>query len=305
MLDQCEVLLYQAEQELIAAGAGALITPVVADVADAERMEEAFVRFRPALVLHAAAHKHVPILERHACEAVRTTVLGTVNVVDAARRVNATHFVAISTDKAADPSSVMGATKWLAEQVVLTRSPVGLRYCAVRFGNVAGSRGSVIPTFQRQIAAGGPVTVTDPRMTRWFMSIDEAVRLVLQAAAARTDHVVLALKMGEQVNVHDLAERMIRLVGRRPGADVEIVVTGIRPGEKLAEEMVGPGESMVGEGPILGIVPVVMSRNDLDRAIDRLSSIVDELDDDAARAALAEYAAPAIGDPARRDASSD
>jgi len=300
LLDHDETHLHDASE-----GLQGRFETVLADVRDPIVLDRVFGRFRPDIVFHAAAHKHVPILERHACEAVRTNVLGTVNVVDAARRANVTHFVAISTDKAADPSSVMGATKWLAEQVVLTRSPVGLRYCAVRFGNVAGSRGSVIPTFQRQIAAGGPVTVTDPRMTRWFMSIDEAVRLVLQAAAARTDHVVLALKMGEQVNVHDLAERMIRLVGRRPGSDVEIVVTGIRPGEKLAEEMVGPGESMVGEGPILGIVPVVMSRNDLDRAIDRLSSIVDELDDDAARAALAEYAAPAIGDPARRDASSD
>ncbi len=292
LLDHDETHLHDASE-----GLQGRFETVLADVRDPIALDRIFSRVRPDIVFHAAAHKHVPILERHACEAVRTNVLGTVNVVDAARRVNATHFVAISTDKAADPSSVMGATKWLAEQVVLTRAPAGLRYCAVRFGNVAGSRGSVIPTFQRQIAAGGPVTVTDPRMTRWFMSIDEAVRLVLQAAATGADHAVLALQMGEQVNVYELAERMIRLVGRRPGSDIEILITGVRPGEKLAEEMIGPGETFVGDGPILGIEPVVMSPADLERALTRLASVVDALDDDAARATLAEFAAPAVGAP--------
>jgi len=217
-------------------------------------------------------------------------VLGTLNVVEAARRANVTHMVAISTDKAADPTSVMGASKWLAEQVVLNRAPDGTRYCAVRFGNVLGSRGSVIPTFQRQIAAGGPVTVTDSRMTRWFMSTDEAVRLVLQAAASTDGRAVLALQMGEQVNVYELAERMIRLVGRRPGVDVEIAITGMRPGEKLSEELVGPGESVSGTGPILGINPVVLGGDGLDRAVDRLAHICDALDDDGARVALLEIA---------------
>lgn len=289
LLDHDETHLHDASE-----GLQGRFETVLADVRDPIALDRIFARVRPDIVFHAAAHKHVPILERHACEAVRTNVLGTANVVDAARRANVTHFVAISTDKAADPSNVMGATKWLAEQVVLARGPAGMRYCAVRFGNVAGSRGSVIPTFQRQIAAGGPVTVTDPRMTRWFMSIDEAVRLVLQAAATRDDHAILALQMGEQVNVYELAERMIRLVGRRPGADIEVVITGVRPGEKLVEEMVGAGESVVGDGPILGIEPVVMAAADLERALDRLATVVDDLDDDAARAALAEFAAPAV-----------
>ncbi|MFM8303775.1 MAG: polysaccharide biosynthesis protein, partial [Actinomycetota bacterium] len=161
------------------------------------------------------------------------------------------------------------------------------------FGNVLGSRGSVIPTFQHQIAAGGPVTVTDPRMTRWFMSTDEAVRLVLQAAATPDRHSVLALQMGEQINVYELADRMIRLVGRRPGVDIDIVITGMRPGEKLAEELVGPGETVSGTGPILGIDPVMMAPDALERAVERLSSIVDTLDDAAARQALLELAAPA------------
>jgi FlaA1/EpsC-like NDP-sugar epimerase len=288
LLDHDETHLHDAAE-----GLQGRFETVLADVRDPIVIDHVFARLRPDVVFHAAAHKHVPILERFACEAVRTNVLGTRNVVEASRRCNVTHFVAISTDKAADPTSVMGASKWLAEQVVLNRAPAGLRYCAVRFGNVLGSRGSVIPTFQRQIAAGGPVTVTDPRMTRWFMSTDEAVRLVLQAAALPDGHSVLALQMGEQVNVYELAERMIRLVGRQPGVDIEIAITGMRPGEKLAEELVGPGERVSGTGPILGIDPVVISEGALEKAVTRLASIADALDDDSARTALLELAATA------------
>ncbi|GMU78163.1 MAG: dTDP-glucose 4,6-dehydratase [Acidimicrobiia bacterium] len=290
LLDHDETHLHDAAE-----GLHGRYETVLADVRDPIVVDRVFTRARPDIVFHAAAHKHVPVLERFACEAVRTNVLGTLNVVEAARRTKVTHLVAISTDKAADPTSVMGASKWLAEQVVLNRAPGGLRYCAVRFGNVLGSRGSVIPTFQRQIVAGGPVTVTDPRMTRWFMSTDEAVRLVLQAAANPDRHSVLALQMGEQVNVYELAERMIRLVGRRPGIDIEIAITGMRPGEKLSEALVGPGETVEGTGPILGINPVVMSPTDLDRAVARLASIADALDDEGARAALLELASPAHG----------
>lgn len=295
MLDHDETHLHDASE-----GLQGRFETVLADVRDPIALDRIFARVRPDIVFHAAAHKHVPILERFACEAVRTNVLGTLNVVEASRRANVTHLVAISTDKAADPTSVMGASKWMAEQVVLNRAPAGMRYCAVRFGNVLGSRGSVIPTFQRQIAAGGPVTVTDPRMTRWFMSTDEAVRLVLQAAAMSDGKAVLALQMGEQINVMELADRMIRLVGRRPGVDIDIAITGMRPGEKLAEELVGPGETVTGSGPILGINPVVMPVGALDRAVDRLTSITDALDDDAARAALLELAAPAHDAPPAR-----
>ena len=288
LLDHDETHLHDASE-----GLQGRFETVLADVRDPIVVDRVFARVRPDIVFHAAAHKHVPILERFACEAVRTNVLGTLNVVEAARRSNVTHMVAISTDKAAEPTSVMGASKWLAEQIVLNRAPAGMRYCAVRFGNVLGSRGSVIPTFQRQISAGGPVTVTDPRMTRWFMSTDEAVRLVLQAAASTDGRAVLALQMGEQVNVYELAERMIRLVGRRPGVDIEIAITGMRPGEKLSEELVGPGESVSGSGPILGINPVVMGDGAIDRAVSHLASIADALDDDAARVALLETAAMA------------
>src|SRR5207245_4518818 len=167
-----------------------------------------------------AAHKHVPILEDHACEAVRTNVFGTKNVLDACTRVGTRHLVCISTDKAAQPTNVMAASKWTAEQVVLAHSLPDAAYCSVRFGNVLGSRGSVIPTFQRQIENGGPVTVTDPRMTRYFMSTDEAVRLVLLAAARARRRKVLALEMGEQVNIFELAQRMIRLCGYGAGNDI-------------------------------------------------------------------------------------
>jgi FlaA1/EpsC-like NDP-sugar epimerase len=234
----------------------------------------------------------VPVLEDYACEAIRTNVFGTLNVLEACNSAGVAQLVCISTDKAAGPSSVMGASKWLAEQLVLERAAHD-GYRSVRFGNVLGSRGSVIPTFRKQIAAGGPVTVTDPRMTRFFMSTDEAVRLVLQAAATPDGAEVLALQMGEQVNVYELAERMIRLVGRRPGVDIEIAVTGMRPGEKLSEELVGPGETMTGEGPILGINPVMMVDGALDRAVTNQASIADALDDEQARVGLLELAAKA------------
>ena len=164
-------------------------------------------------MFHAAAHKHVPVLESHPVEAARTNVFGTLNVVEAAAAVGTQRFVQISTDKAVRPVSVMGASKRVAEQVVLAHAPQGAAYCAVRFGNVLGSRGSVIPTFARQIAQGGPVTVTDPRMTRFFMSVEEAVQLVLQASVLSRGGEIFMLEMGEPVRILDLAERMIRLSG--------------------------------------------------------------------------------------------
>jgi O-antigen biosynthesis protein WbqV len=235
----------------------------------------------------------VPILERFPCEAIRTNVLGTRNVVEAAARVDVSHFVCISTDKAADPSSAMGASKWIAEQIVLDASP-STNYRAVRFGNVMGSRGSVIPTFQRQIASGGPVTVTDPRMTRWFMSIAEAVRLVLHAAALETDYRVLALRMGRQVNIYDLAERMIRLCGLRPGSDIEIQIVGMRPGEKLHEALVGPGEDLDddNEGAILGIRARRMRTAALGESVTRLATLAEEVDRGRAAKELLAVAAP-------------
>jgi FlaA1/EpsC-like NDP-sugar epimerase len=216
------------------------------DIFDREAVYETFEQYRPDVVFHAAAHKHVPVLEQHPLEAAKTNVLGTLNVVDAAAVVGTRRFVQISTDKAVHPSSVMGASKRLAEQTVLAHAPEGGAYCTVRFGNVLGSRGSVIPTFARQIAQGGPVTVTDPRMTRFFMSVEEAVQLVLQASVLSCGGEIFMLEMGVPVKIIDLAERMIRLSGCQVGIDIPIEITGMRPGEKLNEVLSTPDEEILG-----------------------------------------------------------
>ncbi len=220
---------------------------VLADIRDPHGMMAIFEELKPEIVFHAAAHKHVPILERFPLEAARTNVLGTANVVDAAAAAATERLVFISTDKAVRPASMLGASKWLGEQIVLERCPPGAAYCSVRFGNVLGSRGSVIPTFSRQIVAGGPITVTDPTMTRFFMSITEAVQLVLQAAVEAKGGDLFMLDMGEPVNIMELARRMIHLSGRRVGVDIEIEVTGRRPGEKQLEELRMPEEVVIDE----------------------------------------------------------
>ncbi|MFM7743647.1 MAG: polysaccharide biosynthesis protein, partial [Verrucomicrobiota bacterium] len=245
LLDQCEVLLYQAEQDLIAAGAGALITPVVADVADEAAMRAVFTRYRPALVLHAAAHKHVPMMESQPGEALKNNVLGTHVVAALAAEHGAEKFVLISSDKAVNPTNVMGASKRLAELVIRAHqaaAPGTTKFLAVRFGNVLGSSGSVIPIFRRQIAAGGPVTVTHPGVKRYFMTIPEAVGLVLQSATLGEAGDILVLEMGEPLKIIDVARQLIELSGLRPDIDIEIRVVGLRPGEKLVEELQCDGE---------------------------------------------------------------
>ena len=223
------------------------IKPVLADIRDQDRMIEVFRSHAPEVVFHAAAHKHVPILEEHPEEALHTNILGTANVVEAAVRSGVKRFVLISTDKAVRPASVMGASKRFAEQVVRGLARDECVICSVRFGNVLGSRGSVVPTFLRQIAKGGPVTVTDPSMHRYFMSLQEAVQLVLQAAALSRGGELFTLDMGEPMNVLELARRLIRLSGRVPG-EVSISLVGARPGEKLQEEVLEPGEAALPSG---------------------------------------------------------
>jgi FlaA1/EpsC-like NDP-sugar epimerase len=211
---------------------------VIADIRDKPRIHSVFSDFHPQVVFHTAAHKHVPLMESNIEDAVTNNIVGTKNVVQAAHAIGAERLVLISTDKAVRPANVMGATKRIAEMVVLEAARrTGHAYSVVRFGNVLGSRGSVVPLFKRQIAHGGPVTVTHPDMKRYFMTIPEAVHLVLQAAAMGQGGEVFMLNMGQQVRVLDLAEDLIRLSGLEPGKDVEIVFTGIRPGEKLSEDL--------------------------------------------------------------------
>jgi FlaA1/EpsC-like NDP-sugar epimerase len=268
---------------------------LLGDVRERDVIFKMFDEFRPEVVFHAAAHKHVPILERHVCEAIRTNVIGTLNTVDAAAAAGTEHFICISTDKAAQPTiSVMGGSKWLAEQIVLARAPEGAAYHAVRFGNVLGSRGSVIPTFRHQIEKGGPVTVTDPEMTRYFMSVNEAVRFVLLAAAVGPDQSLLALNMGEQVNILELAERMIRLAGFRAGHDIDIEIIGTRPGDNFEGAIVSEIEQSAPfhDDSLIAISPVRLPRAELEVTVDRLAALAAAGDNEGAKAVLHSVAAP-------------
>ncbi len=244
VLDNNESGLYDLDLELRAMQPDSKLEVVVADVTDAAKVTMVFAEARPEVIFHVAAYKHVPLMERYPEEAFRVNVLGTRAVLDAARSMAADHFVLVSSDKAVNPTSVMGATKRIAEMLVLHDAKRGVRpLCtAVRFGNVLGSRGSVIPTFARQIEMGGPVTVTDPEMTRYFMEISEAASLIIQAAALTTGGDLFILDMGHRIKVDDLARKMIRMRGLRPDVDIPIVYTGPRPGEKLEEELIYAAE---------------------------------------------------------------
>ena len=211
---------------------------VIADIRNVSRLETVFEQHRPQVVFHTAAHKHVPLMETNISEAVTNNIIGTQNVVDIATKFQVERLVMISTDKAVQPSSVMGATKRLAEMVVLDAARRSSEaFTVVRFGNVLGSRGSIVPLFKQQISRGGPITVTHPEMQRYFMTIPEAAHLVLQAAAMGKSGETFALNMGKQVRIQELAEDLIRLSGLEPGKDIEIAFTGIRPGEKLSEAL--------------------------------------------------------------------
>ncbi|MBD2277242.1 polysaccharide biosynthesis protein [Aphanizomenon flos-aquae] len=215
----------------------------IADIRVRSRLEYAFERFKPDVIFHAAAHKHVPLMELNPAEAITNNVIGTRNLIQVALQYNVEHFVMISTDKAVNPTNVMGASKRVAEMLVLQAAKQsGKSYVAVRFGNVLGSRGSVVPTFQKQILAGGPITVTHPDICRYFMTIPEAVQLVLQASVLGRSGEVLMLNMGEPVKIVDLAKELIHLSGYEVNKDIDIVFTGLRPGEKLFEELFIEGE---------------------------------------------------------------
>ncbi len=246
LLDNAEPALFEIERELVRDRGFLAAAAVVGDVKDAGKLRQVFDKYRPGVVFHAAAYKHVALMEANPVEAVRNNTLGTRVVADVAAEYGARRFVLVSTDKAANPKTVMGQSKALAEWIVETwghRTDVTTRFVAVRFGNVLGSSGSVVPIFRRQIARGGPVTVTHPQMTRFFMTIPEAVQLIVQAGAIGGRGQVYVLDMGEPVRIVDLAEKMIRLSGKEPGAEIAIEFIGPAPGEKLHEELVGAGET--------------------------------------------------------------
>ena len=245
LVERAEGALFSIDRELRQKWPNLSIAPLIADIGDETRMQSIFVQYQPQVVLHAAAHKHVPMMESNVEEAVKNNVLATRLIAEMSGRYNVESFVLISTDKAVRPSSVMGATKRMAELVVQNLNSVfKTRYVAVRFGNVIGSAGSVIPIFREQISRGGPITVTHPEMVRYFMTIPEATQLVLQAGAIGKGGEIFILDMGEPVRILDLAKETITLSGLRPFIDIEILFTGMRPGEKLFEELDAKGEKV-------------------------------------------------------------
>jgi FlaA1/EpsC-like NDP-sugar epimerase len=237
--DIAENSLYELQQEV------SEIIPAIGSIQDARRVREVLKAHRPSIIYHAAAHKHVPLMEDHLFQAIENNVLGTCTLLEEATAAGVTDFMLISSDKAVRPAGVMGVTKRIAELLANSLAAVPERTASVRFGNVLGSSGSVVPLFRKQIAAGGPVTVTDPAMERYFMTITEAVLLVLQASAMSERREIFVLDMGEPLKILELARNMIRLSGLQPDVDIRIEYTGIRRGEKLCEELNTPDELML------------------------------------------------------------
>jgi FlaA1/EpsC-like NDP-sugar epimerase len=262
---------------------------VICDVRDGERLEALARDIRPDVILHAAAHKHVPFMEMYPEEAVMVNVVGTRNMLRFARQVQSERFVMLSTDKAVSPRSVMGSTKRIAESLVQAEAARGARAMAVRFGNVLGSRGSVVPIFQRQLRRGGPLTVTDRQATRYFMTIKEAAMLVIQAMSQGSGGEIFVLDMGEAINIYDLARDLIALAGLGEDDGIEIVETGLRPGEKLNERYLAETEPTT-PGPhaqILVARPELLGVADLDAAVDELAEAARLVDRDQLRRRLA------------------
>ena len=289
ILDIYENNAYDIEQELVRKYGDSLDLAVeIGSVRDRARLEAVFAHYRPEIVFHAAAHKHVPLMEHSSCEAIKNNVLGTYNSADMAEKYGARKFILISTDKAVNPTNVMGASKRLCEMVIQCRTDSPTAFAAVRFGNVLGSNGSVIPLFKRQIEAGGPITVTDKRVIRYFMTIPEASGLVMQAGAMARGGDLFVLDMGKPVRIVELAENMVRLSGLTPYIDVDIVEVGLRPGEKLYEELLIKTESLTKTDNNMIFIErdLPLTRREVDEKLDILRAAVS--------AAEGEIAAPGI-----------
>lgn len=277
ILDNYENNAYEIEQEIKADYPELELEVIIASVREKERIDEVFDVHKPNIVFHAAAHKHVPLMEAHPAEAIKNNVFGTLNVVECADKHGVERFVLISTDKAVNPTNIMGATKRIAEMIIQTYDLHSrTEFVAVRFGNVLGSNGSVIPLFKKQIEQGGPVTVTHPEINRYFMTIPEAVQLVLQAGAMAEGGEIFVLDMGEPVKIHDLARNMIRLSGFEPDIDIKIKFTGLRPGEKLYEELLMSEEGLksTDNNKIFVAQPLYMDMAMLKREIEILARTV-------------------------------
>ena len=276
LIEQAENPLFHIERELCKLFPQVFMRTIICNIADKTRVEQIFEKYKPEVVIHAAAHKHVPLMELNPGEAIKNNIIGTRVVADAASQYGSTNFVMISTDKAVNPTSIMGSSKRIAEMYIqdLNRTSQ-THFLTVRFGNVLDSNGSVVPIFRKQIAEGGPVTVTHPEMKRYFMTIPEASQLVLQAAAMGQGGEIFVLDMGEPVKIIDLARELITLSGFRPGEDIEIIYTGLRPGEKLFEELSIKGEDMLPtRHPKIGIWKnITMDRDKLYAGINELISI--------------------------------
>ncbi len=244
LLDQAESPMYDLNNELLGKPHSSELEVIIGDIRNKERMQRLFAHAKPDIIYHAAAYKHVPLMESNPSEAIKTNVEGTRNLVDCALEFEVGKFVMISTDKAVNPTNVMGASKRIAEMYAQLANQKGqAKFITTRFGNVLGSNGSVIPLFQKQIEQGGPITLTDERITRFFMTIPEACQLVLEAGAMGEGGEVFVFDMGESVKIIDLAKKMIKLNGLELGKDIEIKVTGLRPGEKLYEELLADDEN--------------------------------------------------------------
>ena len=283
IVDIYENNLYDIEQELKMNYPQSKIDAIVASVRDKKRLNEIFDDYRPYLVFHAAAHKHVPLMETSPLEAIKNNVFGTYNVVNCADEFEVKKFILISTDKAVNPTNVMGATKRLCEMIIQAKNKASkTEYAAVRFGNVLGSNGSVVPLFKKQIANGGPVTVTHKEITRFFMTIPEAVSLVLQAMTYAKGGEIFVLDMGEPVKIYDMAVNLIRLSGLEPNVDIDIKITGLRPGEKLYEEilMAEEGLQSTKHDKIHIAEPMNINMDMIQDKLERLQKLLDTTDNE-------------------------
>jgi FlaA1/EpsC-like NDP-sugar epimerase len=276
LLDQAESALYDLEQELNFNFPEFNFSIVVGDISNFKRMERLYDFFKPNYVFHAAAYKHVPLMEDNPSEAIYTNILGTKNLVDLSIHYKVNKFVMISTDKAVNPTNVMGASKRIAEIYAQSNKNSTTKFITTRFGNVLGSNGSVIPLFKKQIEQGGPITITDKRVTRFFMTIPEACQLVLEACSMGNGGEIFVFDMGESVKIIDLAKKMIKLSGLIEGKDIEIKVTGLRPGEKLYEELLAKDENTIPtHHPKILIAKVRESNDNIKEKIEELISLYD------------------------------